>query len=135
MRSASFFLLSLCLGACAGPGAPRSCDELPAVLTESAFVAVFSPGSGASVESPLLVRGCSRTSEGNVVWTLRARDGETLAEGHTTGGGFDGPAPFEISIPFGVSAPQIATLEVTEVDDSNGEGFPPSRDVRTVVLH
>ena len=69
-----------------------------------------------------------------MAWRLRARDGEILAEGHTRGGGFDGPAEFEISISFTLSSPEVAELEVYEVDDSDGEGFPPSREVRTVVL-
>lgn len=135
MRLTTILLTSVCLGACAVPPPARTCEELPPTLAQAAFVTVFSPESGVSIHSPLVVRGCSRTSEGNVVWTLRARDGEILANGHANGGNFDGPAPFEISIPFAVSAPEVAELEVAGVDDSDGEGFPPPRDVRTIVLN
>ena len=51
------------------PGDP--CDPVDPVLADSSFVVVIEPTLGLRASSPLLVRGCSRTSESNVVWELR----------------------------------------------------------------
>ena len=80
------------LAACAGLRPPDPCSPLDPLLASSSFVVVTQPAPGARVASPLVVRGCSRTFESNLVWELRARDGRVLDAGHTTGGGVAGAA-------------------------------------------
>ena len=126
-------LLSLSI-ACADSALATPCDGIDPVLSASSFVLVVTPTEGLRTASPVLVRGCSRTSESNVVWELRGRDGRVLGSGHTSGGGFSGLAAFEFSAEFTVSEPEVGQLEVSEVDDSDGEGFPPSRTILPLVL-
>ena len=103
-----------------------ACD---ASLPDAALVIVRSPESGDTVTSGFAVSGCSRTHESNVVWQLLDRSGAVLAEGFTSGGGFDGPGEFSFSVEYPSAERQLAHLEVFAVDESEGEGFPPPRDV------
>ena len=98
-------------------------------LPDAALVIVFEPASGATISSGFEVSGCSRTNESNVVWQLLDRSGAVLAEGFTSGGGFDGPGEFSFTVEYQSAERQLAHLEVFEVDESEGEGFPPPRDV------
>ena len=110
----------------AGDDSTFACDS---TLPEAAFVIVRSPESGATVASGFEVRGCSRTNESNVVWRLLDRSGAVIAEGFTSGGGFDGPGEFSFSVEYESTERQLAHLEVFEVDESEGQGFPPPRDI------
>ena len=103
-----------------------ACD---ASLPDAALVIVRSPESGDTVTSGFGVSGCSRTHESNVVWQLLDRSGAVLAEGFTSGGGFDGPGEFSFTVEYESAERQLAHLEVFELDESDGEGFPPPRDV------
>ncbi len=100
-----------------------------ATLPDAAFVFVRSPDSGATVSSGFEVSGCSRTHESNVAWRLLDRAGAVLTEGFTSGGGFDGPGEFSFTVEYQSAERQLAQLEVFGVDPSDGEGFPPPRDV------
>ena len=107
-------------------------DEGPAcdaTLPDAALVIVFEPASGATVSSGFEVSGCSRTHESNVNWRLLDRSGAVLADGFTSGGGFDGPGEFSFTVEYESAERQLAHLEVFEVDVSEGEGFPPPREV------
>jgi hypothetical protein len=112
---------------------PDVCSNSDGALS-GAFVFVTEPNSGARVSSGFAVRGCSRTFESTVNWKLRARNGNVLASGFTTGGGVDAPAPFAFNVAYSVSQRQIGHLEVFEEDVSDGAGFPPPRDVIPLVL-
>ena len=112
---------------------PDVCSNSDGALS-GAFVFVTEPNSGARVSSGFAVRGCSRTFESTVNWKLRARNGNVLASGFTTGGGVDAPAPFTFNVAYSVSQRQIGHLEVFEEDVSDGAGFPPPRDVIPLVL-
>ena len=112
-------------------------DEGPAcdsTLPDAAMVIVFEPGSGEAVSSGFGVSGCSRTFESNVNWQLLDRSGAVLADGFTSGGGFDGPGEFSFTVEYKSAERQFAHLEVFEVDESEGEGFPPPRDIVPLVL-
>lgn len=98
-------------------------------LPDAALVIVFEPASGGTVSNGFEVSGCSRTHESNVVWQLLDRSGAVIAEGFTSGGGFDGPGEFSFSVEYESTERQLAHLEVFEVDESEGQGFPPPRDV------
>ena len=135
MRIASILVTSLAAWiACSDSAPPDPCDPIDPVLADSSFVAVVTPAAGLRVSSPFRVRGCPRTFESNVVWELRARDGQVLTSGHSSGGGVAGAAVFSFSVAFTVSAPEVGHLVVFEPDESDGEGFPGGRSVIPLVL-
>lgn len=84
--------------------------------TGAGIVAEVSPESPAwfeFVESPIEVRGLSRTFEATVAWALFDNDGLELASGFATTGG-SGPefGAMSIDIPYSVSVPELGTLQV-----------------------
>ena len=125
----------VCLNAgCATPTS-TVCSNADGALANAAFVIVDSPRSGERVRSGFQVSGCSRTFEGDVQWRLLARDGSTLARGFTNGGAVDGPEAFApITVTYDITERQIGHLEIYEEDVSDGEGFPPGRNVIPLVL-
>ena len=110
------------------------CSNADGALNNASFVIVESPHSGERVSSGFPVTGCSRTFEGDVQWRLFAKDGSRLAGGNTTGGGVDGLGSFSFTVPYSVTKRQIGHLEIDEEDVSDGEGFPPGRNVIPLVL-
>jgi hypothetical protein len=114
---------------------PDACSNADGALTNKSFIIVTTPASGQRVKSGFVVKGCSRTFESNVPWRLLDRDGNELAAGATTGGGVDGFGGFSFTVNFGVPMQQIGHLEVIEDDPSDGEGFPPVRNVIPLVLN
>lgn len=122
------------VAACGQPHPTDACDGVDPLLSASSFVMIIEPTAGLRAESPLRVRGCSRTFESNVVWRLTGRDGSVLASGHATGGGNAGAAAFEFDAEFPVTEPTVAQLEVFEPDESDGEGFPSPRTTIPLVL-
>ena len=115
-------------------GGFSGCGGVSGGLPDSAFVIATQPVAGEQVESAFEVRGCSRTFESTVNWELRGRDGAVLDSGFTSGGGADGPAAFAFTVAYEIDERQIGTLDVFEVDASDGEGFPPGRTVLPLVL-
>ncbi|MXW24642.1 MAG: hypothetical protein F4Z96_08410 [Chloroflexi bacterium] len=111
--------------------ATLTCDDS---LPDAAIVIVTSPSAGEDVASGFEVSGCSRTHESNVVWRLLDRAGEELASGFTSGGGFDGPAPFSFTVEYDAAERQLAYIEVFEEDVSEGEGYPPPRVIVPLVI-
>ena len=111
------------------------CSNSDGALSNASFVIVSRPHSGERVQSGFSVTGCSRTFEGDVQWRLLGRNGATMARGHTNGGGVDGPGSFAFTVIYSVSERQIGHLEVYEEDVSDGEGFPPGRNVIPLVLN
>ena len=107
------------------------CDDS---LPDASMVIVTSPAAGEELASGFEVSGCSRTHESNVVWRLLDCGGEVLASGFTSGGGFDGPAPFSFTVEYEVDERQLAYLEVFEEDVSEGEGYPPPRVIVPLVI-
>jgi hypothetical protein len=124
----------ICRAICGGQQADV-CDDSDGALTDKSFIIVSTPTSGTRVRSGFTAEGCSRTFESNVPWRLVDRDGNELAAGATTGGGVDGPGPFSFPVSFTVATQQIGHLEVIEDDPSDGEGFPPVRNVIPLVLN
>ena len=124
----------ICRAICGGQQ-PDVCDNSDGALSDKSFIIVSTPTSGMRVQSGFTVEGCSRTFESNVPWRLVDRDGNELASGTTTGGGVDGFGPFSFAVNFDVASQQIGHLEVIEDDPSDGEGFPPVRNVIPLVLN
>lgn len=125
---------AICRALC-GRAVQDVCSNADGALTDKSFIVVAEPTSGSRVRSGFVVKGCSRTFESNVPWRVVDRDGNELAAGATTGGGVDGFAPFSFVVTFSVPAQQIGHLEVSEEDVSDGEGFPPVRNVIPLVLN
>ena len=122
-------------GSASAPTTTAVADPCAGVPAEASMVFVATPASGARVAPGFTVTGCSRTFESNVPWRLLDRAGDVIAEGFATGGGVDGPAPFTFTVGFAPpSEEQVGHLEVEAGDPSDGEGFPPPRDVVPVVL-
>src|SRR5690606_8702562 len=111
-----------------------ACASLHPDAVEASFVFVAGIASGDALASGSTVEGCSRTFESNVTWRLVDRDGNTLADGFTMGGGVDGPAAFEFDLDYTVSEAQVGHLVVDAPDPSDGEGFPPVVNSIPVVL-
>lgn len=108
------------------------CLDAPA---DASLVFVTVPSSGARVGPGFEVTGCSRTFESTITWRLLDRAGDVLAEGVGSGGGVDGPGPFAFRVDYAAPTPeQVGHLEVGEEDASDGEGFPPPRDVVPLTL-
>jgi hypothetical protein len=126
-------MLALFLSAC-GTVSKSPCDNSDGALDDAAFVFVTSPVVGQRVGPGFPVSGCSRTFESNVPWRLLARNGDVLASGNTSGGGVDGSGAFSFTVPFTIDERQIGHLEVYDEDVSDGEGFPPGRNVIPLVL-
>lgn len=122
------------LGSCSSVGSGSPCSNTDGALSDASFVIVETPRSGQRVSSGFAVSGCSRTFESNVNWALKNRRGDTIASGHTSGGGADGPGNFSTTVTYSVTSRQIGHLEVYEEDASDGEGFPPGRNVIPLVL-
>lgn len=128
------FAGSFFLGSCSSVGSGSPCSNTDGALSDASFVIVETPRSGQRVSSGFVVTGCSRTFESNVNWILKNRNGQTIASGHTSGGGADGPGNFSTTVTYSVTSRQIGHLEVYEEDASDGEGYPPGRNVIPVVL-
>lgn len=129
-------LLLFVLANCSTTGSLSDvCSNSDGALSDASFVIVSSPHSGERVQSGFGVTGCSRTFEGNVQWRLLGRNGAALASGFTNGGGVDGAGSFDFAVTYSVPERQIGHLEVYEEDVSDGEGFPPGRNVVPLVLN
>lgn len=126
-------VLVLGLGGCRT--AVDVCGNADGALSNGPFLFVSEPRSGERVSSGFTVRGCSRTFESNVPWTLLDASGAQLAAGSTTGGGVDGPGPFSFTVTYSVPERQIGHLEVSAEDASDGEAtIKPVRNVIPLVL-
>lgn len=124
----------ICRAVCGGKQADV-CNNSDGALTDKSFIIVSRPTSGTRVHSGFIVEGCSRTFESNVPWRLVDRDGNELATGATIGGGVDGFGPFSFAVSYTVASQQIGHLEVIADDPSDGEGFPPVRNVIPLMLN
>ena len=125
---------AICRAICGGQQ-PDVCSNSDGALTDKSFIFVSTPTSGMRVQSGFTVEGCSRTFEANVPWRLIDRDGNQLASGATIGEGVDGFGPFSFAVSFSVASQQVGHLEVLEEDPSDGEGFPPIRNVIPLVFN
>jgi hypothetical protein len=97
------------------------------------LVQLNTPNEGEVVTGgKLTVTGEAATFEGTVPWrVVRQRDAVEIRAGFTTTSeaGRLAPFSFRVSLPRG-----IYTVEVREEDAASGEGLPPTRDTRTVVI-
>lgn len=99
-----------------------------------ASVNINDPVEGLTVSGGFTARGSANVFEGNVIWELR--DGATVVrEGFTTASGsITRHFPWEASVDVSGVEPGTYTFVATSQDVSDGEGFAPDVDTRTVVV-
>ena len=126
-------LAAATLAGCGGNGGNDDvCSNKDGALTRASFVFVDSPASGQRVSSGFQVSGCSSTFEGTVVWSLAAKDGQTLANGSAQGGSVS-PGPFGFIVDYTAPVREIGRLTVSSPLVTN-EGLPPVTNVIPLVL-
>lgn len=91
---------------------------------------IESPGEGEAVTSPFTVSGEAEAFEATVQWELR-QNGDQVDSGFTTAALCCTTAPysFEVEAP-----PGEYTIVVHDTNPSDGEGFAPWRDTKTVTV-
>jgi hypothetical protein len=93
-------------------------------------VSIGSLAEGARVTSPFTVSGKAAAFEANVQWELM--DGDTVVkQGFATAEECCTLSPYSFQV---TAPPGEYTLVVHDEDASDGEGAPPTRDTRTVVV-
>jgi hypothetical protein len=103
---------------------PASSDE------DLAQVQIASPSDGAEVDSPFTVTGRAASFEANVQWELVAADGR-ITTGYATAEECCTLAPYSFVV---TAPPGTYTLAVHDEDASGGEGLPPWRDTKQVIV-
>lgn len=133
LRRLTPLVIAAALTGCGGGGGNAdACSNADGALGAAAFVFVETPGSGDRVSSGFEVKGCSSTFEGNVVWSLRGRDGRRLAGGASQGGSLT-PGSFSFTVEYAIAARQVGRLDVG-APRVTSEGFPPVTNVVPLVL-
>jgi len=92
---------------------------LPAEHDNYAYVAIAEPYSGQIIQSPFVLKGCSRTFESNVVYQLVTHDRQMLIMQFTMGGGVDGSEEYEAVLEFEITEPTLAYLRVYEANPAD----------------
>ncbi len=107
---------------------PTETEEGPGVAPD---IMPEAPAHGEAVESPIEVRGLSRTFEATVEWELLDAGGAVIAQGfETTGSGTATMLPMEIDIPYVTAGIQMGTLNLWWT--SPADGAPARSDQRSV---
>jgi hypothetical protein len=113
------------------PGTRFSVEPESAVR---ASVNISDPIEGRVVSGTFTARGSANVVEGTVTWELR-QGGSVVREGFTTAAGSsDRHHPWETVVDVSDLPPGAYTFEATSDDSSDGEGFDPDVDTRTVVV-
>lgn len=94
---------------------------LPVEHDKYAYISIDEPESGQILASPIMLTGCSRTFESNVVYQLMSYDKVLLAMGFTNGGGVDGSEEYSTEIHFDITSPTLAYLRVYEANPADIE--------------
>jgi hypothetical protein len=101
------------------------------------LMSVHSPLEGEELGDELVARGENNGTEATMTWRIEAADGTVVREGFATaeGWGEDHLFPWETE-PIDVSdlAPGTYTFVATNPDMSDGEGFPPDTDTRSIIV-
>ena len=111
--------LALAQGASAGTGACPENPSPPNPADPSMILDV--PAEGATVTSPVTVRGKARVFEAHVSITIYDANGNQLADTFTTAAEA-GPvlSPFTTTVPFSISATQQGCVRVWEASAQDG---------------
>lgn len=95
------------------------------------LVQIDTPADGATVSSPVTVRGDAAVFEATLPWRVLDSDGKVVKEGTamTTEGQRFAPYSFRVRLPAG-----DYVIEVREDDPSGGEGGPVMTDTRSITV-
>lgn len=96
-----------------------------------AQVWIIEPAEGAEVTSAFTVSGLAAAFEATVVWELRDRAGNVVADGFTTAEECCTMAPYSFEVD---AAPGEYTLVVQDTDASGGEGFGVWEDTKRITV-
>ncbi|PSL06926.1 sporulation and spore germination protein [Haloactinopolyspora alba] len=94
------------------------------------LVQIDDPTHGATVDSPVTVRGSAAAFEATLRWEIR-RDGQVVEEGTTMAEECCTMSPFRFDVEL---EPGTYEVFVSEVDVSGGEGRPPMSDTKTFTV-
>ena len=99
-----------------------------------ALVNVTAPESGATVSGTFTASGVANSFEANVLWQVRQGD-KVVASGFSTAEGWmDKLYPWEAEVDLsGLPAGDYTFVAMTD-DPSDGEGFGPTEDTKTITL-
>jgi hypothetical protein len=95
-----------------------------------ASVSVTSPGDGAILHSPFVVRGRAAAFEANVQWELVQGENEVRV-GYATAAECCTLSPYSFSVK---APPGTYTLRVHDEDPSDGEGTAPTQDTKQITV-
>ncbi|MCW0212572.1 MAG: GerMN domain-containing protein [Pseudonocardia sp.] len=95
------------------------------------LVQIDDPAEGATVSSPVTVKGEAAAFEATVLWEVRGRDGDVVRSGATTSEEGMRFSPFRFSVPL---PPGTYDITVLEDDPSGGEGRPVQQITRRVTV-
>lgn len=100
-----------------------------------AFMNVTTPEEGATVSGSFTAEGVGSSFEATVIWQVRDAGGAVVLEGFTTAEGWmDNLYPWTADVDVSGLAPGTYTFAALTDDPSDGEGFGPTEDTKTIVV-
>ena len=99
-------------------------------------MSVTYPYEGAVVTGSFVAEGVNNGNEATMNWRIENATGDSVLEGYATAEGWmDGLYPWQTD-PIDVSglAPGRYTFVAVNPDESDGEGFPPDTDTRSITV-
>lgn len=100
-----------------------------------ALVNVTVPEEGGTVSGTFTASGVSSSFEATTPWEIRSADGKVVAEGFATAEGWmDKLYPWETEVDVSDLEPGTYTFVAMTDDPSDGEGFGPTEDSKTITV-
>ena len=100
-----------------------------------ALVNITSPEEGATVSGTFTASGVSSSFEATTPWEIRSADGTVVAEGFATAEGWmDKLYPWETEVDVSGLEPGTYSFVAMTDDPSDGEGFGPTEDSKTITV-
>lgn len=104
-------------------------------LSTRGLVNVTAPGEGETVSGSFTASGAASSFEATVPWQVRDESGKVVVEGFATAEGWiDHLWPWESEVDVSGLAPGTYTFVAVTDDPSDGEGFGPTEDTKTIVV-
>ena len=104
-------------------------------LEVQALVNVAVPAEGETVSGTFTASGAASSFEATVPWEVRDESGAVVKEGFATAEGWtDHLYPWQSEVDVSDLAPGTYTFVALTDDPSDGEGFGPTEDTRTIVV-
>ncbi|PWN01681.1 hypothetical protein DJ010_16710 [Nocardioides silvaticus] len=104
-------------------------------LSTRGLVNVTAPAEGETVSGSFTASGAASSFEATVPWQVRDESGKVVVEGFATAEGWiDHLWPWESEVDVSGLAPGTYTFVAMTDDPSDGEGFGPTEDTKTIVV-